>query len=472
MKITRRYYSYVGMPPVDGKKKFIAGGSFSWYLDLPGVGRLYANTGGGIIAVKRYSTSYSPATGKTTVEIVTAEADVRLNNGAFAEGSITFTGAKSGTLGTLRLSAEPTQTAIQPMLTEMASLSEDAALSFVREETTYTYEWLDDGGHRAMAKQIFLRMKSYVDSFMGKTFDIWLPNVSNTGVLSWERSTTKTPPEAKSIRGPKGDKGDQGLRGLQGETGPQGPKGNKGDTGKTAYEAAKDAGYTGTEAQFNAIMSSISGYVAGAQTSAENAAASASQAASSADSASAAQSAAKNAALTADRHKKDAALSKEGADASAAAARQSEQSAKASEDAAKASETAAAASETNAAESAAAAALSEQNAAGSAQGAELWARRSPYIGDGGNWFTYDAEEQEFTDSGVHAQGPQGVVGPRGPQGVQGPEGPQGVNGVAVAADGQYAFNVNEEGHLVLSYTGDDAPNMSINSEGHLVWTIE
>lgn len=122
-------YFYKGMPPVDGEKKFVAGGSFSWYLDLPGVGRLYANTGGGIIAVKRYSTSYNPTTGETTVEIVTAEADVRLNGGAFAEGSITFTGAKSGTLGTLRLSAEPTQTTIQPMLTEMASLSEDAALN-------------------------------------------------------------------------------------------------------------------------------------------------------------------------------------------------------------------------------------------------------------------------------------------------------------------------------------------------------
>lgn len=471
MKITRRYYSYVGMPPADGECKFVSGGLFSWYVDIPGVGRLFANTPGGIIAVKSYSRSYNPSTGEITVEIVTAEAQIVMNNGAFSEGTITFTGVKSGTLGTLNLSTEATQETPRPMLTEMASLAEDAALSFVREETTYTYEWLDDGGHRAMAKQIFLRMKSYVDSFMGKTFDLWLPNVSNTGVISWERSTTKTPPEAKSIRGPKGDKGDQGIRGLQGETGPQGPKGDKGDTGKTAYQAAKDAGYTGTEAQFNAMMSSISGYVAGAQTSAENAAASASQAASSADSASAAQSAAESAALTADRHKQDAALSKEGADASAAAARQSEQSAKASEDAAAASAEAAAQSKANAAGSASAAALSEQNAAGSANVAELWARRSPYIGNGGNWFTYDSEAAEFTDSGVHAQGPQGVVGPRGPQGLQGPEGPQGVNGVAVAADGQYAFNVNEEGHLVLSYTGDDAPNMRINDAGHLILTI-
>ena len=46
-------------------------------------------------------------------------------------------------------------------------------------------------------------------------------------------------------------------------------------------------------------------------------------------------------------------------------------------------------------------------------------------------------------------GPQGIQGPQGPQGIQGPPGPQGINGVAVAAEGQYAFNVDSNGHLIL-----------------------
>ena len=69
------------------------------------------------------------------------------------------------------------------------------------------------------------------------------------------------------------------------------------------------------------------------------------------------------------------------------------------------------------------------------------------------------------------EGKQGATGPAGAEGKQGPPGPQGINGVAVAADGQYAFNVNAEGHLILSYTGDTAPNMRINDAGHLILTI-
>ena len=75
------------------------------------------------------------------------------------------------------------------------------------------------------------------------------------------------------------------------------------------------------------------------------------------------------------------------------------------------------------------------------------------------------------------QGPQGEVGPKGETGPQGaagptgPQGPQGPSGVAVTVDGQYAFRVNEEGRLILSYTGDTAPNMSINEDGHLILTI-
>ena len=70
------------------------------------------------------------------------------------------------------------------------------------------------------------------------------------------------------------------------------------------------------------------------------------------------------------------------------------------------------------------------------------------------------------------RGPQGIQGPQGPQGIQGPQGPQGINGVAVAAEGQYAFNVDGSGHLILYYESDAAPDFSIGENGHLYYKFE
>lgn len=69
------------------------------------------------------------------------------------------------------------------------------------------------------------------------------------------------------------------------------------------------------------------------------------------------------------------------------------------------------------------------------------------------------------------RGEQGDTGPQGAQGIQGPPGPQGTNGVAVAAEGQYAFNVDENGHLILYYTGDTPPDFEIKEDGHLYLNI-
>lgn len=68
------------------------------------------------------------------------------------------------------------------------------------------------------------------------------------------------------------------------------------------------------------------------------------------------------------------------------------------------------------------------------------------------------------------RGKQGEPGPQGQQGIQGPPGPQGPSGVAVAAEGQYAFNI-EDGHLILYYTGDVAPDFEIGEDGHLYLNI-
>ena len=65
-------------------------------------------------------------------------------------------------------------------------------------------------------------------------------------------------------------------------------------------------------------------------------------------------------------------------------------------------------------------------------------------------------------------GPQGAVGPQGAQGIQGPPGPQGVAGVAVQTSGYVTFTVSEDGHLLCSYPGDEAPGYYVDDAGHLI----
>lgn len=61
--------------------------------------------------------------------------------------------------------------------------------------------------------------------------------------------------------GPRGPQGIQGPTGPQGETGPQGPQGVAGTGGKSAYQSAVEAGYTGTEADFNAALKNVPGHM-------------------------------------------------------------------------------------------------------------------------------------------------------------------------------------------------------------------
>ena len=78
------------------------------------------------------------------------------------------------------------------------------------------------------------------------------------------------------------------------------------------------------------------------------------------------------------------------------------------------------------------------------------------------------------------RGAVGQQGPPGPPGSPGVPGPKGDTGTAVAVEtaGMYYFNVDNDstsptfGHLMLTYSGDAAPNFSINEQGHLIWTIE
>lgn len=144
-------------------------------------------------------------------------------------------------------------------------------------------------------------------------------------------------------------------------------------------------------------------------------------------------------------------------------------------------------------------AATAQAVAAAYSAADEVARNTPVIGTRGTWMVWDTMAKAYRDSGVYAQGPQGnqgVVGPQGiqgprgatgpvgpkgdpgntgpqgPQGVQGPPGPQGVSGVAVESQGTYAFNVDARGHLILSYTGEAAPDFSIDGNGHLVLNLD
>lgn len=64
----------------------------------------------------------------------------------------------------------------------------------------------------------------------------YTPHVDDNGNLSWTNDGGEENPETKNIKGPRGTPG------------------SKGDPGKSAYDAAKDAGYTGTEATFYAAV--------------------------------------------------------------------------------------------------------------------------------------------------------------------------------------------------------------------------
>lgn len=63
----------------------------------------------------------------------------------------------------------------------------------------------------------------------GVTF---IPNVSESGEISWSNNGDLKNPEPRNIKGPQGEKGDKGDTGERGE---KGEKGDKGDTGADGY---------------------------------------------------------------------------------------------------------------------------------------------------------------------------------------------------------------------------------------------
>ena len=83
----------------------------------------------------------------------------------------------------------------------------------------------------------------------GVTF---IPNVSESGEISWSNNGDLKNPEPRNIKGPqgergeKGEKGEKGDKGDTGERGEKGKKGDKGDTGERGEKGEKgDKGDTG-----------------------------------------------------------------------------------------------------------------------------------------------------------------------------------------------------------------------------------
>ena len=68
---------------------------------------------------------------------------------------------------------------------------------------------------------------------------IFTPSVASNGNLSWTNDGGLENPTTVNIMGAKGDKGD------------------KGDNGKSPYQAASEAGYTGTEQTFNSALTTF-----------------------------------------------------------------------------------------------------------------------------------------------------------------------------------------------------------------------
>jgi preprotein translocase subunit YajC len=62
--------------------------------------------------------------------------------------------------------------------------------------------------------------------------------------------------------------------------------------------------------------------------------------------------------------------------------------------------------------------------------AEQTIGKTSYIGDDGNWYEWDALQNDFTNTGVRAQGEKGDAGATGPQGPQGEPGAKGDTGAA------------------------------------------
>ena len=88
---------------------------------------------------------------------------------------------------------------------------------------------------------------------------VWVPEVSESGDLSWTRGDTETPPEPVNIMGPAGPRGETGPRGPQGETGSQGLRGETGPQGQVGATPNLSIGTVSTLAAGSSATATVTG---------------------------------------------------------------------------------------------------------------------------------------------------------------------------------------------------------------------
>lgn len=131
-------------------------------------------------------------------------------------------------------------------------------------------------------------------------------------------------------------------------------------------------------------------------------------------------------------------------------------------------------------DSADSAAASAENAKKSAENAETSRKAIENMGVSAE--TLEPEEnatvkKDIVNGVVHltygiprgAKGDRGEKGDKGEKGDRGEKGETGASGdVGTTVEGFFAFHVNEEGHLILSYNDETPPDVYIDDNGHLI----
>lgn len=92
---------------------------------------------------------------------------------------------------------------------------------------------------------------------------------------------------------------------------------------------------------------------------------------------------------------------------------------------------------------------SSADAEASAIAAAESVKRSPYIDPNKKtWFVWDSNTGAFVDTGIVAEGQSGIE-----------------------ANGLWSTHISDDGYLVVTYTGDSPPPLSINEAGELVYSL-
>lgn len=231
---------------------------------------------------------------------------------------------------------------------------------------------------------------------------------------------------------------------LQDADGGSDPSGAR-DGARQFAEKAEDAKELAVQA-----AASAAGAQANAAQAAQEAAARANQAQQSASAADSSRAAAEAAAGNAGGSETNARGSETAARASQTAAEESAAAAKASESASAGNASAADKSREAAEKAAESAQASEMSAGQSAEKAQNALGKGPYIdGSTKTWFVWDSVAEQFVDTGITAE----------------------AVGASVAASGLWGIHVDENGDLILSYVGDEAPPLSIDENGNLIYTL-